>query len=412
MLSVLNQEPKTTSLALHTAHMLVALRGALPDFNLRYLAGLIDQNVLKHEVHAPTEAHFGWGAVKWQGYSLVLIQGLTNAGLSRRYAEAWDRPIRYDQGAGVNGWLYDESWYLFNQLWDAGYIPCGRLVVSGHSAGGACAMALVRHMIEREVSGSRAVITFGSPCPGPGGFAHAIRGVDLCRWMNDVDPVPCIPPRGSQSPRVYSVISNETALNWNRMVQPHGGFSLNEIGGAFARDNTEMELIDVQTSIIQWLTSIASNQINIHSMPTYVARLQTRLSTYGESVAGSRPTTHSGREEGVTTKEVETVRKAELARIREDAEAQSLPALIIPKPYRFRALRNGGQWVVTWMEFTIAVVPGKSKARDIARSGNTLLNRMQRCAGISTEELAGALRDYIIAATDPGAGFSPTMKAN
>lgn len=312
----------------------------------------------------------------------------------------------------MNGWLYDESWHLFGQLFDSGYIPCGRLVIAGHSAGGANAMALARHLIEREISGSRAVITFGSPCPGPQSFAHAIRGVDLCRWMNDVDPVPCIPPRPAQSPRVFSVISNETAMNWNRMVQPHGGFSLSEIGGAFPRDNTELEIINVETSIIQWFVSMASNQINIHSMPTYVARLQTRLSTYGESVPGTRPTTHSGMGEEIPLREMEAFRKVELERIREIAEEQTAPPLIIPTPYRFRAMRNGGQWVVTWMEFTIAVVPGKGKARDIARSGNTLLNRLQRCAGVSTEALTGALRDYLVVATNPESGFSPTMKTN
>ena len=412
MKAILQNEAKSTTLSLAVAQMLVLMRGTLPEINVRYLAAQIDPNILKFELRAPTDFDFGWCAIKWQGTLLVLVQGLTNAALTKKYADAWDEPIAYGRGAGVNSFLWDFSISLNEMLSSRGFYPASRLILVGHSAGGAAVQAYARLLLEAQQLGNASVITFGSPCAGPQTFTQSISSLDLCRWMVDVDPVPCIPPRQSQSPRVYSVLSNETALNWNRMVQPHGGFSLNEIGGAFPRENTQFELLDVQTSIVNWLVQMATNQINAHSMPTYVSRLTTRLATYGEMRVGPRPTTHAGKAVEVDARELEAARATEVKRVLDTYEAQAGAVLVIPQVYRFKAHKIGQQWVVIWMDSTVAIVPGKRKARDIARSGNTLLNRLQRCAGISTESLQNSLNNYLLAAADDGAGFSPVMKLN
>ena len=406
-------EPSTsTELSLATANMLVVLRGTLPELNLRRLAVAINPTVLRLTVEQPTVNDFGWASIQWPGTTMVLVQGLTNLELTQKYANAWDEPINWNRGAGVNSFLWDFGFFLWQRLVATGYLPNNRIILVGHSAGGAAVQALARLLIEQEQLRNSSVITFGSPCAGPTTFTQSISTVDMCRWMNDQDPVPCIPPRQNQSPRVFAMLSNETATNWNRMVQAHGGLSLNELGGVAPLDNTNQNLIDVQTSIIGWLQTLALMQISQHSMPTYVTRLQTRLAQYGPGSAGARPTTHSATAPRLDRAEIERARMKELGRVELAYLEQQKPPLTIPTPYRFAHVRTGRVWNVTWMDSIVCVVPGKRKARDLARAGNTLLNRMQRCAGVSTQALEIALSEYLVSAADPTKGFSPTMQLN
>jgi hypothetical protein len=81
---------------------------------------------------------------------------------------------------------------------DAEWLQRGyRILITGHSLGGALAMLACQFLLSHDLHGYQSVLsicTFGAPRTGNSGFAEWFQGVDVVRYVNSEDTVPTLPP--------------------------------------------------------------------------------------------------------------------------------------------------------------------------------------------------------------------------
>lgn len=159
----------------------------------------------------------------------------------------------------------------------AGADPTGRIIIVGHSYGGAVAMLLSADYLW--VNNARLVdcLTFGACKPGDQRLADLLRLGRNVRISNAGDPVPSLPPAFSQILGYLTVLPASLILNWRPLVQPAGQLVLNEDGTIEETDASTMSLLYLIAVVASVTTGPPLVLPFAHSMVAYVQRLGARL---------------------------------------------------------------------------------------------------------------------------------------
>lgn len=107
-----------------------------------------------------------------------------------------------------------------DQLNAAGVADCPRVILCGHSYGGAVCEVLTAIMLLADEDRDVHLLTLGAPQPGDRRLFNLIRFVDQRHYANQRDPVPYLPPRGSNFQELLPVIGVGLGSMWTEFHRP------------------------------------------------------------------------------------------------------------------------------------------------------------------------------------------------
>lgn len=114
-----------------------------------------------------------------------------------------DRAINQDTTFQVNSQFVDWGVEVADQITSRPSTARKRIVLTGHSYGGAVTTAAAVILAQRVDPGQITNVTFGSPKVANRLWYAPLRGTNLKRWMTDGDPVPALPPnQGELNPPI------------------------------------------------------------------------------------------------------------------------------------------------------------------------------------------------------------------
>jgi len=410
---LLEQNASSPPLCYQLSIMMPMLYTANAERDIRAACERIKPNVQTVIFYPESPTQMAMASVGWANTALVLIGGCSQLAHGTQYVNAIGQPINYARRGGVNPFVDEYAEVAINRCSVARILPSPRIVMVGHSMGGAAVQAMGRRLLEVSRLSAMSIITFGAPRPGPATFADQMSAVDMCRWMNDTDPVPCVPPRENQARLAFACLTTSQAANWNRYVHTAGGLQLNADGGALSRDVPEIPDVEVQMSLANWLYSVWLRVDSIHSMPYYIDRLRLRAERFPVAEATPRRTTHteSSGEYKSNREQKAAIAEAQAA-VRAEAQAINNVPLVIPSEWQFSTRKIGGIWCLIWQGEVVSVGPSRRKVSNQAKAGNTFLRRLQRSANVGVDAVPLDMKRYLEAASNPEGGFNPVMRTS
>lgn len=96
----------------------------------------------------------------------------------------------------------------------------GRIVLCGHSFGGAVCMVLAARMMTADPNRLVEILTLGAPAPGDARLHALIELLAQRHYANERDPIPYLPPRGLQFAGLFPIIGALLGVAWQRFVRP------------------------------------------------------------------------------------------------------------------------------------------------------------------------------------------------
>lgn len=109
---------------------------------------------------------------------------------------------------------------IADQLTAAGVADFDRVILAGHSYGGAVLTVLTAIMILANEDRDVHLLTLGAPQPGDTRLFQLIRFVDQRHYANERDPIPYLPPRGATFAELLPIIGPALGLIWSKFHRP------------------------------------------------------------------------------------------------------------------------------------------------------------------------------------------------
>lgn len=126
-----------------------------------------------------------------------------------------------DQGAYGCSELYEAAaTAVGHRLTDAGGGTCTRVVLCGHSYGGAAIYVLAAKMRLNDFTRAIEVLTFGMPKPGDDKLRDIVDRLRQRHYVNELDPIPYAPPRPRDFVELLFMMALGLSLQWARFFRP------------------------------------------------------------------------------------------------------------------------------------------------------------------------------------------------
>lgn len=381
-----------------------------PEARIRARCEELKDGVIATRYVPPDAVQVGSCCVVWQDVGLILCQGSSRVDQGFDFTQGWEVPIDYTADSGANPYLRNMATLIINSagLIDATSRP--RIIVAGHSLGGAASVVIAKRLNSTLSIGSVSCITYGAPRCGPSSFADSVSTMDIARWMCDDDPVPHVPPRQNEAPLYFCTMTNLGRTNANRYVQCYGGLQIFRHGEVSDADVSSAAAVDIQFNLGAWLVSLVRGLDSPHTISNYSARLQSyRAATLGDPVyiGGS---THRGNPVLDTPREIAQEVEATVRQFNQSVAGQSSQDVKLPSTSIFQYARLGKLWFVILGDSAFAIGPTRRKAGRLANLGNQFLRRLQTEGQVDTDSLVFALQSYLEEASDPTSTIKPTMR--
>lgn len=311
---------------------------------------------------------------------------------------------------GVNNYLSQ----CCHTIWEMGLVvdllPSRRVILSGHSLGGAIALAMHGFLRNSQIGEDVSTITFGSPRTGNNVFTSQMVGADITRLMNSIDPVPLVPPQANQAPLSQVLIPSAQLVEWNRYEHTQGGKVQRTDGTRFDSVLSSDVLLNPQLNLGNWLASLPAGVESVHSIGTYVSLIELYGIFAGPTDPPAPPALPRETHTPISQGEVERIRAQTQANLTDIARAQQTPTVVIPNEYKFRAVRTGKIWSVYFMGRSVAIGPQKGKVKELVRRGNNFLSQMLRQADVDERIMAATVENWLAVAATPTSGIRPTAR--
>lgn len=314
---------------------------------------------------------------------------------------------------GRNPWLVNQARNLvdsLNNLWAVQSFH--NLLIAGYSAGGAVALWTAKRSITQGFVNANHVITFGSPRSFAPPDNDGLTNVDICRWMNDADPIPLVPPRAEDSPILLLPLGLTGAITYGSYIHTRGGISLNPEGQATAATLPPVAAIDPIGSLASWYSGQLGDPNNPHSIQNYSARLFALEQRQVNPAGAAAPVAPVEPVENARRRELTRSQERTVGQIAHRSSEQNKNAVAIASQRHFRAVRFGRVWSVTFGGQLFAYSGNKKRARHLARVGNELLRSLPKQAVVDPETLLQQFNDYLNAAVQPGGPSTPPINTS
>lgn len=117
--------------------------------------------------------------------------------------------------------LYEAAAFVISdQLTAASGAGATRVVLCGHSFGGAVCMVLAAKMRLANPARDVEILTLGAPAPGDERLIDLIDTMIQMHYCNERDPIPLLPPSGVEFAFLFPIIGALLALSWNAFARP------------------------------------------------------------------------------------------------------------------------------------------------------------------------------------------------
>jgi len=349
-------------------------------------------------------------AARWADLCIIGIQGVQSSGQGTAFLNGISQSSGIDSYFGANAYSLQTATSATAAMGFVVGFSAPQIIVTGHSQGGSAAIAMLAGLRRAGSPGARRAITFGSPRPGPAALGVYVQDMDIVRWMTAGDPVPGIAPRLSESSAAHALLTNDRSLAWNAQQQTHGGLRVDAAGSVELAGTADVSSVSTQTDIAAWLWSIQQDAVSAHSIQTYINYLAGAANQAFSFQPGSGLHRSLDPAPRITQRDINEAR-GEVNRDYAAATGNMAKRIFkMPPVEMMKHEAIGGIWVVTWQGRVFAIGPQRARARDMARSGNTWLRRMQRFGLVSLESLKLSVGDYLSRASSDGNGFDPVMR--
>ena len=349
----------------------------------------------------------------WAGNGIglvVLIDGAATlhqcVQLVNSYGEAPQQPRLFDTTTVLNAHARE----IEDELVARVALGTWRILLVGHSLGGAIASVLARRLMVRYPTAQIEVCTYGAPRAFRSVGAQAMRSVATTRWMTDEDPVPLLPFRPGDSTLTNFIVGQIVGNRWFAFRHTHGGRSISAAEWVTINDLPPTAVLSPGTSVAAWLFNQVGGANNYHALTTYVSRLVPQTSSQPLNAAVLKreaPIEPVGQAipQGLKDERDEFVHRLFLR-----AASQTARPLVIPRRRLFKVERIGRVWGIYFQGVVFAFAPREDRARGLARAGNDFLRRLQIQGQVDPVSLAAQFLEYVQAATALDGGFVPPLQ--
>lgn len=126
-----------------------------------------------------------------------------------------------DQGAYGASILYENAaMAIADELNARGLGGAERIVLTGHSYGGAVCMVLAARMVNANPNRNVEILTLGAPQPGDERLHRLIELLAQRHYANERDPIPYLPPSGFAFPWLLPVLGVLLVAQWAKFERP------------------------------------------------------------------------------------------------------------------------------------------------------------------------------------------------
>lgn len=179
-----------------------------------------------------------------------------------------------DQGPfSCNQVFYDWALRLHVKLLAAGVQPGERILLCGHSAGGAGCAVLAAMYLDANPGRSVALLTFGCPRPGDLRLRALLSKMQVRHIANVGDPVPGLPPTGLETVPFRLFMPLAFVHQYNLTANHVGQYQLNDQGELRETDDTTLGATQTAVLLALWIADDTIPPFDNHAMAEYVRRL-------------------------------------------------------------------------------------------------------------------------------------------
>lgn len=147
------------------------------------------------------------------------------------------------------------------RITDAGGGTCKRVVLCGHSYGGAAAYVLAAKMRVNDFTRAIELLTFGMPKPGDQRLHDIVNPLRQRHYVNQDDPIPYAPPRPLGFADLLAMMALGLPLQWSQFARP-GHVTVITHDGELQQSDTDL----IPDGLLQ---ALLIAQINIAEPPAF-----------------------------------------------------------------------------------------------------------------------------------------------
>ena len=342
-------------------------------------------------------------------YGFVIVGGTDTVAQGNALMSGYSTGNPFMSAQDINSYLTNIAGTIAGQPDFSGVATAPVTYCVGHSLGGAVASVLALYVQGRNLQAIHNLITFGSPKVGTSQFGDTLTGTFVCRWMNDDDPVPLVPPTVAQAPLIATVTDIITLLAYNSMRQTQGGLQLDINGVVSTQTLPTAAVISPTTSLANWLVSLITSATSPHNTVEYRRRLSLNVTPAQVLAVRTRRRGNEEPPDPTTRAAINAEVSPKVRTILGQGAAQNLIAVQIPEADAFRSLKLSGIWYVSFRGTVVCIGGTRRKASKLARLGNQFLGHLIKQANVDPNALSSEFSSWFSDAADPTSGIKPTM---
>jgi len=290
-------------------------------------------------------------------------------------------------------------------------IRCEKLILTGHSLGGAIVPVFLEERYLVTNGAPTKVVTFGAPRTATINPTRQWRFAEFCRWMNYGDPVPQVPPRVLDVPLMAFRYSARDLDDMQRFLHIPSGRSVEQLGTVTPSEIPLGVDLDLTNQMGVWLGSMPVGVAHPHNLAEYAERMRLAKNSENEVVRIRRRPEDQLVIAPLTLSEISSTVRDLQNQLALNSSTLLLGPLEVPPKTGFWSEKSGRLWLVRLGVDgpVVACGPSRRKAGRIVNIGNQFLRLLLRAGYVETTGFITAFERWFESASDPSSTIKPTL---
>jgi pimeloyl-ACP methyl ester carboxylesterase len=341
----------------------------------------------------------------------VYIDGVSDATQTNLLVSGYDNGQGFGLVQGYNPWLHEAARLIDGAIHSMELLTNPfRITIFGYSAGGAIGTVILKRHPNLADRSYMRLVSYGSPRALSTFDIETVSSKRICRWMNDNDPIPLVPPRPEDSPLLFLTLSFITVARYSSYVHTQGGLSLAEDGTATGAFLPPLAAMSPLTSLQAWYVGETNTVNNPHWIGNYEDRLFRLKESMRPGERGPAPEGHREAPATATRRELTRGQIEVFGQVQHAASEQNKNQVVVKPVVLFKAVRAGRIWAVEFGGQLFTYSGNKKRARHLARAGNDFLRSLPKQAIVDPETLVQQFTSFLNAAVQPGGPVTPPIR--